>query len=81
MPRRKTQEEFCQEVRDLTGDEYAVITDYVATATKLTMRHNGNNCGNEWLVRPADFLKGTRCPKCSKIEREKKLKNEQTIEG
>jgi hypothetical protein len=81
MPKRKTHEQFCTEVRELTGDEYVVMTDYVATANKLTMRHNVNDCGNEWLIRPADFLKGTRCPKCFKKSRKQKTENEQTIES
>jgi hypothetical protein len=64
MPRQKTHEEFLQQVFDLVGDEYTVLEEYQRTATKLSMKHN--SCGEPFMIRPADFLRGTRCPKCFK---------------
>jgi hypothetical protein len=64
MPRQKTHEEFLQQVFDLVGDEYQVLEQYQRTATKLSMKHI--TCDNTFLVRPADFLRGTRCPICFK---------------
>ena len=62
---KKTQEEFEREVYDLTKDEYEVLGDYKDTATKIKMRHNCDKCNNyEWDVKPNDFLRGSRCPKC-----------------
>jgi hypothetical protein len=64
MPRQKTHEEFLQQVFDLVEDEYTVLESYQRTATKISFKHNLENCGNIFMVRPADFLRGTRCPKC-----------------
>jgi hypothetical protein len=69
MPRQKTHEEFLQQVYDLVGDEYTVLEQYQRTATKLSMKHN--SCGEPFMVRPADFLRGTRCPRCIKFIRSK----------
>lgn len=62
MSRQKTPKEFEQEIYNLVGDEYTVLTPYVKSKTKLKMRHN--KCGYEYMVRPNDFLNGHRCPKC-----------------
>lgn len=60
--RRKTNEEFLEEVYDLVKEEYTVLTKYELSSKKLTMRHN--LCGKEYQVRPNIFLKGSRCPYC-----------------
>jgi hypothetical protein len=67
MPKRKTHEEFVTEVLALTGDEYTVIGTYELSSIKLDMKHN--ICGNVYPVRPNEFLKGSRCPKCQMEER------------
>lgn len=64
MARRKTHEEFVAEVKALVGDEYTVITAYKNNHTKITFTHD--NCGLSYDIRPKDFIKGTRCPICSK---------------
>ena len=64
MTRRKTTEEFKNEVYELVGDEYTVIGEYVNNKTKIKMRHN--KCGNEWEIMPYHFTSGgRRCPICS----------------
>ena len=64
MTRRKTTEEFKNEVYELVGDEYTVIGEYVNNKTKIKMRHN--KCGNKYEAIPHDFLanKG-KCPYCN----------------
>lgn len=63
--RKKTTEEFKQEVSDLVGDEYSVIGEYIGARVKIKMRHNSENCNSyEWVIQPNSFLHGTRCPKC-----------------
>ena len=62
VPRRKTNEQFKQQVYDLVGDEYTFINSYVNAVTKLKVKHN--KCGNTYKVRPNDFLNGRRCPYC-----------------
>ena len=66
MPKKKTHEQFLQEVYDLVKDEYTVLGIYQNTHTKLLIRHNCEECNNfEYPVTPKNFIKGARCPKCS----------------
>ena len=60
----RTTESFKKEIKDLVGDEYTLIDEYINTETPIKIRHN--ICGCEYLVRPYNFLHGKRCPKCSK---------------
>jgi hypothetical protein len=62
MPRRKSHDEFVQEVYDLVGDEYTVIGTYKLSSIKLDMKHN--ECNFVYPIRPSAFLKGQRCPDC-----------------
>jgi len=73
--RPKTTEQFKEDVYNLIGDEYIVLGQYKNNQTKILVLHN--ECGFEWEVRPNDFLRGNRCPKCSrKISRgEKRIMN------
>jgi predicted Zn-ribbon and HTH transcriptional regulator len=64
MGRKKTHEEFVKEVYDLTNGEYVVIGKYVNTKTHIIMKHNIENCGHEYFVKPYHFLNGSRCPEC-----------------
>jgi len=49
--KRKTHEEFIQEVYDLVGNEYTVLGKYINATTKILIRHN--TCGHEYVVTPA----------------------------
>ena len=62
MPKRKTNEQFKQEVYDIVGNEYIFLDTYVNNHTKLRVKHN--KCGHIYRVLPSNFLKGTRCPYC-----------------
>ena len=74
--RRKTHEQFVNEVFELVGDEYSVLGDYIKSKIKILIRHN--TCGHEYKVIPSDFLKGRRCPKCSRnsLKSDQKFKKE-----
>ena len=61
---QKTTEQFKKEVLDLVGNEYSVIEPYENAHTKIQFRHN--TCGNIFLMKSNDFLRGRRCPKCAK---------------
>ena len=63
MPRKKTTEEFKQEVFDKVGNEYSVLENYSGANTKIRMKHN--TCGKEYYCAPNSFLGGSRCPYCS----------------
>ena len=61
--RRKTNEQFKQEVYDLVGNEYTFLDSYQGALTKIRVKHN--KCGNVYGVRPADFISHhARCPYC-----------------
>ena len=60
--RRKTDEQFKQEVFSLVKDEYTFIEPYVNSYTKIKVKHN--KCGNVYEVKPNKFISGNRCPYC-----------------
>ena len=60
--KKKTLEEFKKEVYDLVGDEYSVLNEYRGNHIKIKIKHN--KCGNEYYVRPSNFLNGNKCPLC-----------------
>lgn len=62
MTKRKTHDEFVQDVYNLTGDEYTVIGTYTLAKNKLEMKHN--ICGNTYEVKANNFISGKRCPVC-----------------
>ena len=67
MVRRKTHEEFVEEVYNLVGDEYSVLGTYTRSRDSLLMRHNV--CGNSWMIKPNNFTSGgKRCPSCSNFK-------------
>jgi predicted nucleic acid-binding Zn ribbon protein len=66
--KKKTHEEFCNEVYLKTGKEYTVKSTYINSKIKVLMKHN--TCGHEWEVVPTQFIsESTRCPECAKIKR------------
>ena len=69
--RRKTNDQFKQEVYDLVRDSYTFLEPYVNGATRLSVKHN--KCGNIYKVTPSNFLGGSRCPKCFQKQRKQKL--------
>ncbi len=62
MVRRKTDEQFKQEVYNLVGNKYVFLDVYINKRTKLRVKHN--ECGNTYEVEPSNFLRGRRCPYC-----------------
>lgn len=60
--RTKTHDIFINEVKQLVGNEYEVLSQYELSSKKITMRHK--DCGNEYEVTPSKFLYGRRCPSC-----------------
>ena len=60
---RKTTEQFKQEIKELVGNEYTVLSEYKNAQVKIRIKHN--KCGYAYEVTPQAFLNGRRCPKCS----------------
>jgi len=76
--RKKTHEQFIQEVYDLYKDEYTVSGKYINTDTKILMKHN--KCDNTWMSTPYDFLgKKSHCPECAKLNLSK-LKTKSSVQ-
>ena len=63
MAKRKTDEQFKQEVENLVGGEYEFLDTYINAKTKIRVKHN--KCGHIYKVKPSHFLDGTRCPYCN----------------
>lgn len=69
-------ESFKNTIKNLVGNEYTVLGEYIDSDTKILMRHN--TCGNEYYVKPNNFVNiGNRCPKCSPIINGKSYKEEE----
>lgn len=61
--RRLTNEEFCNEIYKMYGDEYSVLSSYKNVRTKIKVRHN--KCGFEYEIWPSEFKNAKRqCRKC-----------------
>lgn len=67
MSRRKTQEEFVQQVNILGNNEYTVIGEYINAKTKIKIKHN--KCGRTYETAPENFIRGSRCIYCSEKQR------------
>ncbi|MGV6936030.1 hypothetical protein ACWA2B_10990 [Paenibacillus sp. CMM36] len=68
----KTLKIFKEQVYNLVDNEYSVLGDYKNGQHNILMRHNA--CNYEWLVRPNNFLNGSRCPNCLVTKGESKIK-------
>lgn len=66
----KNHQQFVEEVFELVGVEYEVLSSYINSKEKVIMRHNV--CGDEFPVAPMHFTSKTmptRCPRCMLIQR------------
>lgn len=72
MTRKRTNDEFLEEVYKQVGDEYTFLDEYINNRTNMRVKHN--TCGLIYSTTPYRFLnKGSRCPNCGKIARARKL--------
>ncbi|WP_228307310.1 hypothetical protein [Priestia sp. J2] len=67
MTKRKTHEEFVEQVHGLVGNEYELLEKYVDAKTKIEIKHN--KCNHVYPVSPNKFIGGRRCPKCTAKKR------------
>lgn len=68
----RTTESYKKEIKELVGDEYTLLGEYINTETPIKMKHN--ICGTIYKSKPYNFLNGRRCPNCSKKEGAEKHK-------
>lgn len=60
---KKTTTIFSAEIKQLTKGEYILLSEYTNNKTKVEILHV--KCKKTFLVKPNNFLGGTRCPYCS----------------
>lgn len=61
--RRKGAQDFIDQVWELVGNEYKVLTtDFELRSDKIKIKHT--ICGYKYKVTPQKFLSGRRCPVC-----------------
>jgi len=64
MTKKKTNSEFVKEVTELGKGEYVPLEKYSRSRDKILMKHKV--CGTIYEVTPNNFIRGKRCPTCSK---------------
>ena len=69
MTRRKTQQEFIDQMR-LKNPGFIVVGEYVNNKTPVRIKCSA--CGYEWSPWPNNMLRGERCPSCTNIKRRSK---------
>ncbi|MDB1562972.1 hypothetical protein PGA94_09315 [Pediococcus pentosaceus] len=62
-----TKEDFIEREKDIQSGEYKMLGRYANARTKTLFKHA--ICGYEWEIEPYGFHRGTRCPRCKKVER------------
>ncbi|WP_019851516.1 zinc-ribbon domain-containing protein [Desulfitobacterium sp. PCE1] len=67
--RRKTHEQYVEEVKALVGDEYRILGEYKGDVARIRFEHVF--CGREFSMRAGNFLQGVRCPHCAESKGEK----------
>lgn len=61
--RRKSNDEFIQEIINLYKGEYIPLEEYGKNSKeKILFKHS--ICGNVWKISPSNILKGRGCPEC-----------------
>lgn len=67
---QKTTQQFVEQIKQLIGTEYEVISDYITAKEKISMRHKA--CDNTFEVTPDNFLRGRRCRYCTNMSESEK---------
>ncbi|PCJ52139.1 MAG: hypothetical protein COA79_24700 [Planctomycetota bacterium] len=67
MTQKRSQVEFEEMVKEISGGAYEVMGKYVDALTKIHIRCNV--CGFKFKMRPSRFLEGGRCKMCKKLRR------------
>ncbi|XZI53423.1 hypothetical protein ACSW9K_08325 [Clostridium perfringens] len=64
--KKKTHEEFIEEVKEKYNGEYTILSKYVNARTKILIKHNSDKCKfHKYEVTPDKLLIGKGCPVCS----------------
>lgn len=63
MAKRKTQEEFDNEIYEMVGNEYTFLEEYKGSTKSIKVKHN--TCGNIYDISPLNFKRSKGCKKCN----------------
>lgn len=74
--KKKTTEQYTQEVFDLCGDEFKVLGEYKGNKIKIEMYHK--TCGRTFMIKPNHFLMRKRCSLCAIEYRNNNAHNKKT---
>ena len=74
--RKKTHNEFVNEIISKYSNQFFILTRYVKNNEKVLFRHNSHECGYHcFFKRPNDILSSNQgCPKCAVEKSRKKQK-------
>jgi len=72
---RKNTDIFKEEIKNLVGDEYTLMSEYINNSTHVKMKHN--LCGKIYSVLPSNFSLGSRCPDC--VKEKKRLTHDEYL--
>jgi len=72
--KRRTQEEFCEEIKEKFNNEIEVLGIFTKTSEKVLVKHT---CGHEWSPTANNLLREHGCPKCSQEKSIKKRRRKQ----
>lgn len=64
----ESEDGFKQSIKELTNDEYCLLSEYKNRTTHVILRHKF--CGYSFSIAPKHFLSGQRCPICTKMAKE-----------
>ena len=71
--KRKTTEQFKQELRTMYNDEFTILSAYTGALNNVTVQHN--DCGNIWETRASHLLQGHGCPICKSSRGERLVRS------
>ena len=68
MPKKKTHEEFVEQLNKVHGKgTYTPLEEYKGTNTKIKVKHNCKKCNyHEWGIIPSNILQAKGCPVCGR---------------
>lgn len=69
VARKKTQEEFIEDVEKKFGEEYVILGEYTGASSEVLVRRS--ICRHEYKIKPNHLLSGSKCKKCPSKTRRK----------
>ena len=81
MPKRLSQEEYCQRVHECVGNKYVVLSQYQGKNRPVTFYCNEHNM--EFTIAAECFMRGKedvrgKCPQCLEAEQKLRYSNQRT---